>query len=145
MIEYRFAATYDEWNSISNQLESQLRKDNVDSKNVRRIMMALEEILSNIIRYNKDTIYIYLVYQIVRKDSESNNISILKIVIRDNGVPFNPRTVEYASRDESVVRNRTGGMGITIARKLMDEIDYEYVNANILTITKLLGDFNDGE
>ena len=61
----------------------------------------------------------------------------LLIEIKDRGIPFNPEKVEDPDIQEMVDQNRTGGLGIFLARKLMDGFKYRRENGqNILTLHK---------
>lgn len=62
---------------------------------------------------------------------------ILTIELRDAGVPFNP--LEASDPDVSLPANerKVGGLGIFLCKKMMDSINYQYVDGNnVLTMTK---------
>lgn len=62
---------------------------------------------------------------------------LMTLVIKDNGVPFNP--LERAEPDItlSADEREIGGLGIFITKKTMDTVSYTYENGeNILTMTK---------
>jgi anti-sigma regulatory factor (Ser/Thr protein kinase) len=62
---------------------------------------------------------------------------ILTIELRDAGVPFNP--LEAPDPDVSLPANerKVGGLGIFLCKKMMDSINYQYVDGNnVLTMTK---------
>lgn len=62
---------------------------------------------------------------------------ILTIELRDAGVPFNP--LEAPDPDVSLPANerKVGGLGIFLCKKMMDSINYRYVDGNnVLTMTK---------
>jgi anti-sigma regulatory factor (Ser/Thr protein kinase) len=57
--------------------------------------------------------------------------------IRDNGVPFDPRQVKRPTLEEMINRDQMGGLGIFLARKLMDRFSYRREDdQNILTMSK---------
>jgi anti-sigma regulatory factor (Ser/Thr protein kinase) len=57
--------------------------------------------------------------------------------IRDSGVPFDPRQVKRPTLEEMVNRDEMGGLGIFLARKLMDRFSYRREDdQNILTMSK---------
>lgn len=59
------------------------------------------------------------------------------LIIKDRGVPFNPLTKEEPDISLSADDRKVGGLGIFIAKRMMDEIVYDYANGqNILTIKK---------
>lgn len=62
---------------------------------------------------------------------------ILTIELRDAGVPFNP----LGASDPDVLlpanERKVGGLGIFLCKKMMDSINYQYVDGNnVLTMTK---------
>jgi serine/threonine-protein kinase RsbW len=57
--------------------------------------------------------------------------------IRDAGLPFDPRSVPDPEMDAIVNGERTGGLGIYLARRLMDAFDYRREDGrNIVTLIK---------
>ena len=100
------------------------------SRDIIKINTALEEIFVNIASYayeNQGTIEIAL----------SKHLDKVVIIIKDNGVPFNP--LEKADPDINLdgVDREIGGLGIFMVKKIMDDVSYEYVNnQNVLTLVK---------
>ena len=67
----------------------------------------------------------------------NENERLMTLVIKDNGVPFNP--LEKAEPDITLPADEReiGGLGIFITKKTMDTVSYAYKNGeNILTMTK---------
>ena len=61
----------------------------------------------------------------------------LKFVISDNGKPFDPTAKEEVDTTLSAEERPIGGLGIHLVRKIMDSINYEYVDdKNVLTLKK---------
>ncbi|MDH4218538.1 MAG: ATP-binding protein [Candidatus Aminicenantes bacterium] len=57
--------------------------------------------------------------------------------IRDWGVPFNPRDAQEPDIHEMISKGKTGGLGILLARKLMDGFQYKREdNQNVLVMHK---------
>ncbi len=97
-----------------------------------KVAMVFDELLNNTISYgyqddNEHTIDIQVdVYP-----------SYLSVVIRDDGVPFNPFTREDPNIELSIEDREIGGLGIHLVRNVMDEVSYERkVNQNVLTLVK---------
>ena len=102
-------------------------------KSSMAICVAVEEIFVNIASY-------------AYPDGDGNailsfgfdeNERLMTLVIKDNGVPFNP--LERAEPDItlSADEREIGGLGIFITKKTMDTVSYAYENGeNILTMTK---------
>lgn len=131
MKEYYFQSIFEEWNKVSELLEQDLY-DKLNRKDARKIMMALEECISNIIMYNAEIVEVKVSWFI------ENQRPSITITVEDNGIEFNPMLVGDASTDANVIKKRVGGMGITIVRKLMDEVDYLYKDKNIFVMKKYL-------
>ena len=61
----------------------------------------------------------------------------MTLVIKDNGVPFNPLEKSEPDISLSADEREIGGLGIFITKKTMDTVSYTYENGeNILTMTK---------
>jgi serine/threonine-protein kinase RsbW len=66
------------------------------------------------------------------------------IELRDEGVPFDPRRVKKPTLNEMINKNQKGGLGIFLARKLMDGFAYRRESGqNILTMFKKVAERND--
>ena len=62
---------------------------------------------------------------------------ILTIELRDAGVPFNPLEVPDPDITLPANEREIGGLGIYLCKKMMDSIDYHYVDGNnVLTMMK---------
>lgn len=62
---------------------------------------------------------------------------ILTIELRDAGVPFNPLEAPDPDVSLPVNERKVGGLGIFLCKKMMDSINYQYVDGNnVLTMTK---------
>ena len=94
--------------------------------------LALDELFTNIISYGFD-------------DKNEHTISItislqndeLVFNIEDDGIPFNPTKVESPDLECTIEECRIGGLGIHLAKNLMDEVCYQRCNdKNVLTLRK---------
>lgn len=102
---------------------------------VRRIEIALEEGLVNIISYayQGEVGTIDLEFHYVEED-------YVELIIRDSGLPFNPlkhrREVDPLTPIEEL---EVGGLGILFIQKLMDKVEYNRLNEkNTLILKKKL-------
>lgn len=102
---------------------------------VRRIEIALEEGLVNIISYayQREVGTIELEFHYVEED-------YVELIIRDSGLPFNPlkhrREVDPLTPIEEL---EVGGLGILFIQKLMDKVEYNRLNEkNTLILKKKL-------
>ena len=105
-----------------------------DMEDTMGLNLALEEAVVNVMTYAypKGTL------GTVQIDAEAND-QRLKLVITDQGSPFDPTAKEDADITLSVEDRPIGGLGIFLVRQLMDSIYYERVNgSNVLTLRKKL-------
>jgi sigma-B regulation protein RsbU (phosphoserine phosphatase) len=105
-----------------------------DMEDTMGLNLALEEAVVNVMTYAypKGTL------GTVQIDAEAND-QRLKLVITDQGSPFDPTAKEDADITLSVEDRPIGGLGIFLVRQLMDSINYERVNgSNVLTLRKKL-------
>ncbi len=105
-------------------------------KNQIQIDMAVEELFVNIAHYAyKGTVGDAVI--IASPDPKSG---ILRITFRDWGIPFDPLAKTDPDISLSVEEREIGGLGIFMAKKVMDTMDYRYENGqNVLTMTKKIG------
>lgn len=91
----------------------------------QNIMIAFDEIVSNIFHHNEQDFPVQIDIQV------DIQISSVTLVFKDNCKLFNP--LESEKNKESDI----GGWGIDIILKLMDDTKYEIANGmNCLTIQK---------
>ena len=104
----------------------------LDRKTSSEVRLALEEIVVNIIKY-------------AYPEGQSGDLSVnicsednkLIIKIKDSGIPFDPTAIAEADTTLGADERPMGGLGILLARKLMDSVCYERIgNENVLTLIK---------
>ena len=105
-------------------MQQQLREFCADSKNTRRIILACEEVLVNIIDYSgSENVGIQL---LSRND-------VLAVRFEDSGEEFDP--VKETPPKKSFDEYDEGGMGIRMAEEIAEKIRYSRVgDKNILTL-----------
>ena len=108
-------------------VEEHLEKFEVPAKLSAKLMVAVDEIYSNIVRYSgASEAQIRLV-----KEEE-----LVQLIFRDNGEPYNPLNEKAPDVTASAEDRAIGGLGIFMVRKMMDNVEYEYTNdRNKLTLT----------
>jgi anti-sigma regulatory factor (Ser/Thr protein kinase) len=96
------------------------------------INICLDELFTNIVCYGfKDNLE-----HMTRFNMQLNN-NVLTVSIEDEGIPFNPLEKEDPEIPDDLIDVRIGGLGISIVRKLMDDIRYERKHGrNRLTMKK---------
>jgi len=107
----------------------------LSEEDIYKIELSLVEMCTNIMRYA----YRRKKGEIVIKAWYEKGDFLLEI--RDSGVPFDPRQVERPTLEEMINRDEMGGLGIFLARKLMDRFSYRREDdLNILTMSKKAGE-----
>ena len=103
-------------------------------RQAKAIRLALEEIVVNVIDYAYPEGTEGLID--VRAWSDGR---VLRFVVTDSGIPFDPTAVPPADTTLSAEERPIGGLGIHMARSLMDDVRYERTDEeNILTLEKKL-------
>ncbi|HPE33788.1 MAG TPA: ATP-binding protein [Bacteroidales bacterium] len=109
---------------------------NIDPETINELVLSTEEIVSNIINYG---------FNDVSEDREINilmmkNETKISIIIKDDGMAFNPLGKENPDSIEKPVEEReAGGLGIYFVKELMDHVDYHHEGKfNLLTIEKFI-------
>jgi sigma-B regulation protein RsbU (phosphoserine phosphatase) len=102
----------------------------IDGKEAKRLRLAVEETVANVINYGQAT-------TIILSADVAN--SQLTLTINDDGISFDP--TQGSATDLSVPADErpAGGMGIILLHKMTDGLNYQRIDGhNILTLTKNL-------
>lgn len=95
-----------------------------------RFNVAIDEILSNIILYGFPDKELHHIA--IRLDLYTDRI---ELIIRDDGIPFNPLTYPEPDTTSPLEERVSGGLGIHLVRKLMSKVSYERKNGqNVLRL-----------
>jgi anti-sigma regulatory factor (Ser/Thr protein kinase) len=99
--------------------------------NALPITVAIEELFSNAVRHNPQTggdITIAM-------DREANTVTV---VFQDSLAPaYDITRVPETDVSQPLERRQPGRLGVHLIRRLMDSVDYAYVNgSNLITMTK---------
>ncbi len=114
------------------QMESYFDSLNIEKDKKQKLLIAIEEILVNIIHY-------------AYGESDNNNFfeinvnrieDTISIEIIDAGKKFNPLDTKDPLLDLDVLNREVGGLGIYLVKQFADKIEYKRVdNKNVLTLT----------
>ncbi len=103
----------------------------LSEEDVYKVELSLVEMCTNIIRYAYPGARGEISVRTWHEDAR------LYLELRDSGIAFDPRTVKKPSMREMLSGERMGGLGIFLARRLMDGFDYRREDdQNILTMYK---------
>ena len=97
--------------------------------------LALDEIVSNLIRYGwKDDGEHQIHVRISRSEDE------VRVEVEDDAAPFNPLEVPEPDIDRPLEERPVGGLGIHLVRQIMDGLDYRRLDGkNLLVMKKKTG------
>jgi anti-sigma regulatory factor (Ser/Thr protein kinase) len=103
----------------------------LSEEDVYKVELSLVEMCSNIMRYAYPRAKGEIVVSAWHKDGK------FYLEVRDSGIPFDPRRVRRPTLEEMVSREQMGGLGIFLARKLMDGFSYRREDGqNVLVMYK---------
>ena len=125
------AANVDELDRLFAFIEENLDKAGCPEDIKSRIGLAAEEIFVNIANY-------------AYKGSSGGSCEITittssgeaAIAFRDRGIPFNPFEHEEPDTGIALEEREEGGLGIFIAKRIMDVVEYSYEGMNHLLMKK---------
>ena len=133
MAEITVAADLDSLNDVLAFVDGEMERAGCSMKLMTQVDMAVEEIFVNIARYDYHP---EAGEASVRCEAGGDPFQIV-VGFADRGRPFNPLDREDPDVTLDAEARQLGGLGILMAKKLMDEIQYEYRDGkNILTLRK---------
>jgi len=128
-----FPGNFGSLEGISEFIVKKAQKAGFSPNDVYAIQTAVDEACSNIIDHayggeNKGEIFIKVT------ETKEN----LKIVLRDQGEPFDPENVPEPDLTSALEHRKERGLGIFFMQKLMDEVIFEFSEkrGNKLTLVK---------
>ncbi len=121
-----------ELDTLCQKLESFGESIGLSPKFIFETNLALDELFTNIISYGyNDKKVHHITVKIALEDGE------LIFNIEDDGIPFNPTEVDSPDLGCTIEECKIGGLGIHLAKNLMDEVCYQRCkDKNILTLKK---------
>lgn len=131
-ISFKLKSKLSELDKLCQNLEKFGESIGLSSKNMFEANLALDELFTNIISYGFE-------------DNKEHTIEItislqndkLVFMIEDDGIPFNPTKVDEPDLECTIEECKIGGLGIHLAKNLMDEVCYQRCRKkNILTLKK---------
>jgi serine/threonine-protein kinase RsbW len=133
MLTLIFPGEYESLPIISEHIERITQKAGFNDRDTYAVQLAVEEACSNIIEHayggeSRGEI------QIICK----SNSDKLTIILRDKGQPFNPNNIQEPDLSKPLEELRSGGAGLFLINKLMDEVRFESTSGygNVLTMVK---------
>lgn len=129
-------ATKDGMAEMTKVFITSLEMCHCSNKDRMEFEIAMEELLVNVVHYayGDEQGDMTAEYEITKNDRRNASI---RIVITDEGIPYNPLNREAPDITLSAKERSIGGLGIFMARKLLDSLEYAYIDKkNCLTVRK---------
>lgn len=131
-------ADMDHWDELFGFVQAEAERHLQGNAKEYGLILACEELLSNIIRYNPST----------APDGEPMKISIDSILIATtpsqfrlqisyNGVPFDPNfdALSTSVDDTAIESRKIGGLGLFLIKNSVDHVNYAFSgNRNVYTV-----------
>lgn len=133
MKEVTLQATTENTTKVLEFIDNELEINDCSIKAQSQIDIAVDELFGNIVNYA----YTPDVGEATVQVEFKNSNSIIEITMIDSGKPYNPLAKDDPDVSLGLEDRKVGGLGIFMAKKLMDTIEYNYKNnQNILKISK---------
>ena len=133
MKEITLAAKLENIPVVTEFIEGELEAVGCPMKAQLQIDVAIDEVFTNIASYAYET---GDGSAVVRFEFDEDT-RIVCITFIDNGVPFDPLSMEEPDVTLPAEKRQVGGLGIFLVRKTMDDVKYEYRDGrNVLSIYK---------
>jgi anti-anti-sigma factor len=117
--------------AISDFVVDQARAAGLDEHAVWEVQLAADEAVTNVIQHS------YTQSKGSIKLTTRHTGDLFTVSIYDRGKPFNPDDVPDPDLVSPLEERRTGGLGLYLMRKLMDQVDFRFEDGeNILTMVK---------
>ncbi len=119
--------------TISAHLSKTLDKENCPKREKAQLMVALDEVISNIIRHSGATG--------IKMDVQfSHSPPGATVTLADDGEPFNPLDAPLPDTTLPLEERPIGGLGILLLRKTMDKVEYHYAHGcNVISFQRIFG------
>jgi len=130
-----FPGRYDSLEKISEFIQENTKDAGFDGFTSYTIETAVDEACSNIIEhaYGQEIIGDIEI-------SVSINPSNITIFIKDNGRPFNPKSIPKPNLSSNLYERKGDGLGLYMMKQWMDEVQFEFIdNMNVLKMVKNKG------
>ncbi len=116
----RFPRDFSSLDEIFGFVNGLLAQRPVDSDTAYAVRLAVEELFTNMVKYNRDGRGEILI-ELKRLDDR------IEVSLTDfDADRFDPRERDEVRTDLPIEERTPGGLGIHLVRKLIDRIDYEY-------------------
>lgn len=121
-----------EVDSLCETLKGFCHQAGLPDKCISDVNLAAEELFTNIAIYGFKDQDVHLIRFTLSCEGET-----IRMRIEDDGIPFNPVAAEDPDLESLPEHRSVGGLGVYLAKKVMDEVIYERCgNKNRVTLKK---------
>ena len=135
MHQKTFLANLSQLHEMLSFIQSYGQSHHINSYTLNKIVVAAEEALVNIIHYGYPD-------QIGKIEIICDKTSLkpgIRILIKDQGVPFNPVKKGLSNKKNNSSNLKIGGYGIYLYVEIMDKVEYQRgKEGNILSLIKYM-------
>ena len=133
-IEITLRNDHVELNRLAEELEGFLEGHDIGPDVAFKVNLALDELVTNVINYGYEDNGEHAIRLLLTLDGQT-----LRLVLEDDGKPFNPLDVPPPDLDAQVEDRQVGGLGIHFVRQVMDRVTYRRdAGRNVLTMERRL-------
>ena len=126
----------DQWPALRTRLHSYGSCAGMDARALKKMVLAIEEMVVNIIKYSEAD-WMEMTLNVTERISSGGKE--LTITLRDNGGMFDPTRQAEVDTDALTADRQVGGLGIALVRQIADDLSYNRKNGiNELTIIKAI-------
>jgi serine/threonine-protein kinase RsbW len=123
-----------ELSTLCEKLESIGESLGLSRRCLFEVNLALDELFTNIISYGFADQSEHIIHVCISADD-----NLLTVVLKDDGIPFNPVERQSPILSCELEECKVGGLGIHLVKNLVDEVAYcRSGNQNMLTLKKVI-------
>jgi len=116
---------------LREKISNFLKSTHLDEKKVMRMTLCADEAAANIIEHSRSSEGMPIEFRAKAKIEDG----FIKIIFRDNGIPFNPTKAPLVEIEKHIRSGKKGGLGVHIMRLNLDILDYKRsAEHNIFTL-----------
>lgn len=131
-MQHFFERTMESLSLVYDYIDEFVQSHDIDRRAAFELQLAVEEVFTNLVKYNQGSLPILLVLEIkdgkittTIEDSDSVYFDITKPPPVDPQAPLEER--------------RAGGLGLFLVHKVMDQVEYHYENkVSTITLIKMI-------
>jgi serine/threonine-protein kinase RsbW len=133
-----FKRSFESLEEIFHFTEGFFSRERLDRQHLFAVNLAVEELFTNMVKYNAGSAAEILL-ELEKTDDQ------LRVSLTDmDADPFDVTAVDEPQVDLPLQHRDPGGLGLLLARKFMDQVDYHYTNRQSkITMIKGLGQDDD--